>query len=120
MSPVTPSLNPEFKHGTRSEEGPASKRPYRGRFAPTPTGPLHLGSLATAIGSWLDAKAHGGTWLVLIADVDTPRTVTGAAQLNLDQLQACGLAWDEARVWQSQRPTHYQHSLETPTQLHRT
>ena len=109
---MTPSLNPQFNQGTRSEEGPADKKSYRGRFAPSPTGPLHLGSLTTALGSWLDARAHGGTWLVRIEDVDTPRTVTGADQLILDQLQACGLEWNETPVWQSQRTTHYQNALE--------
>jgi len=112
---MTPSLNPQFNQGTRPEEGPARKRSYRGRFAPSPTGPLHLGSLATALGSWLDARAYGGAWLVRIEDVDTPRTVAGADQVILDQLKACGLEWDEEPTWQSQRTTVYQKALDQLT-----
>ncbi|MBU4518348.1 MAG: tRNA glutamyl-Q(34) synthetase GluQRS, partial [Gammaproteobacteria bacterium] len=84
---------------------------YRGRFAPSPTGPLHAGSLVAALASWLDARAHGGTWIVRIEDVDTPRCVTGTDRLILRQLATCGLVSDEPEVWQSERGDLYQQAL---------
>ncbi|MBS7807561.1 tRNA glutamyl-Q(34) synthetase GluQRS [Variovorax sp. PCZ-1] len=85
---------------------------YIGRFAPSPTGALHAGSLVAALASWLDARAHAGKWLVRIEDVDTPRCIPGAAAEILRQLAACGLTPDEAPVYQSQRSSLYQAALD--------
>lgn len=85
---------------------------YIGRFAPSPTGTLHAGSLVAALASWLDARAHQGLWLVRIEDVDTPRCVPGADQTILQQLASCGLVPDAPPVWQSQRSALYAQALE--------
>jgi glutamyl-Q tRNA(Asp) synthetase len=84
---------------------------YRGRFAPSPTGPLHAGSLVAALASWLDTRAQDGAWLVRIEDVDTPRTVAGAMPCILEQLQSCALVADEPVTMQSTRTYLYEQAL---------
>ena len=87
-------------------------QPYTGRFAPSPTGLLHAGSLVAALASWLDARAHSGQWLVRIENVDTPRCIPGADQALLQQLAVCGLVPDGQVLWQSQRSDAYEAALQ--------
>ena len=85
----------------------SSRSHYRGRFAPSPTGPLHFGSIVAAVGSHLDARTTGGEWLVRMEDIDEPRAVSGAAESILRTLERFGMAWDGDVVFQSQRKALY-------------
>lgn len=85
---------------------------FRGRFAPSPTGELHAGSLVAALASYLDARAHQGEWLLRIEDIDGPRCISGADQAIFQQLQQCGLQWDGDVIYQSHRSQLYQQALD--------
>lgn len=86
---------------------------YVGRFAPSPSGPLHDGSLVAALASYVDARAAQGQWLLRIEDVDTPRTVAGADRVIMHQLRTLGMQWDGEVLWQSQRGDIYQQAFDT-------
>jgi len=89
---------------------------YTGRFAPTPSGPLHFGSLVTAVGSYLDARSQQGRWLLRMEDVDTPRVQAGSADDILATLEAFGLLWDGPVLYQSQRFETYEAVLQRLTE----
>lgn len=88
---------------------------YVGRFAPSPSGPLHAGSLVAAMASYLDARAHGGKWILRIEDVDKSRAVPGADKFIMSQLAALGMQWDDEVLYQSQRDAAYQAAFEQLT-----
>jgi glutamyl-Q tRNA(Asp) synthetase len=89
-----------------------TESPYRGRFAPSPTGPLHQGSLLAALASFLDARHNGGSWLLRMEDLDPPREEAGAARCILDSLHHHGLHWDGDVLFQSRRDAAYAAALE--------
>ncbi len=104
-------MNAVNAHTATGTTATADQPPYVGRFAPSPTGDLHLGSLLAAVGSYLDARHHGGLWLLRIEDLDTPRVEAGSADRILKTLEGFGLHWDGPVVYQSDRVDLYREAL---------
>lgn len=88
---------------------------YAGRFAPTPSGPLHFGSMVAAVGSWLDARSHGGRWYLRMDDLDAPRVAAGSVESILSTLEAFSLHWDGEVLFQSERFDAYEHVVSSLT-----
>src|SRR5690606_1102896 len=103
---------PDAGVNAATASSPARAAAYVGRFAPSPTGPLHAGSLVAALASWLDARAQGGRWLVRIEDADTERCLPGLGEHLLAQLAAFGLVPDAPPVWQTRRTALYDGALQ--------
>lgn len=97
---------------TNNTSSPINTSPYIGRFAPSPSGPLHFGSLIAALGSYFQAKSMGGQWLVRMEDLDPPREMVGASKLILSALEAYHLYWDGDVVYQSKRHDLYQDQID--------
>ena len=110
MSVSTATATTATAEAAARAPGPA---PYLGRFAPSPTGDLHLGSLAAAVGSFVDARSRGGSWLVRMEDLDTARVVPGCAAQMLRTLESFGLGWDGSVEYQSARTAYYAEALRT-------
>jgi len=104
---------PESPVVSEPRPGDPPRPGYAGRFAPSPTGPLHAGSIVAALASWLDARAHGGRWLLRIEDLDPPREQPGAAASIAESLRRLGLCWDGDALRQSARGPYYAAALET-------
>lgn len=106
------AIKPRHQTTSTTADAGDGTQPYRGRFAPSPTGPLHFGSVIAAVGSFLQARHRGGQWLVRIDDLDGPRTVSGAAKSILSDLERLGLIWDGDVCYQHTRGDHYRRGLE--------